>query len=129
MQSPVFILFFLPSQESCEPTHVSGKIFQRQAIKSQFSFKAGLKRPQTPLEVSLKPERLGEKWRFLNETPVRVICGSKAAPFFAERCAVNNPIDYLSIKLLGMEASASGHFAIAAVVLIAFALLASRSRR
>lgn len=41
---------------------------------------------------------------------------------------MNNPIDYLSIKLLGMEASASGHFAIAAVVLIAFALLAARSR-
>lgn len=41
---------------------------------------------------------------------------------------MTNPIDYLSIKLLGMEASASGHFAIAAVVLIAFALLAARSR-
>jgi hypothetical protein len=51
-----------------------------------------------------------------------------SADFFAARCAMNNPIDYLSIKLLGMEASASGHFAIAAVVLIAFALLAARSR-
>lgn len=39
---------------------------------------------------------------------------------------MKDPIDYLSIKLLGMEASASGHFAIAAVVLIAFALLAAR---
>jgi hypothetical protein len=58
-----------------------------------------------------------------------VICGRNAAPiFFAERCAVNDPIDYLSKKLLGMEAAASGHFAIAAVVLIAFALLASRYR-
>jgi hypothetical protein len=52
-----------------------------------------------------------------------------SAIFFAERCAMNDPIDYLSIKLLGMEASASGHFAIAAVVLIALALLIFRSRR
>lgn len=42
---------------------------------------------------------------------------------------MNDPIDYLSIKLLEMEASASGHFAIAAVVLIAFALLTARTRR
>lgn len=41
---------------------------------------------------------------------------------------MKDPIDYLSIKLLGMEASASGHFAIVAVVLIAFALLAACRR-
>jgi hypothetical protein len=52
-----------------------------------------------------------------------------ATCFFAERCAVKDPIDYLSIKLLGIEASASGHFAIVAVVVIAFALIATRTRR
>ncbi len=37
--------------------------------------------------------------------------------------------DFLTIKLLGIEASASGQFAIAALVLIAFALVAMCRRR
>lgn len=42
---------------------------------------------------------------------------------------MNDPTAFLNIKLFGMEASASGQFAIAAVVLIAFATLIVRFRR
>lgn len=42
---------------------------------------------------------------------------------------MNNPIDFLNIEVLGIEASAGGQFAIAAVVVIVIATLAVRRRR
>ncbi|MHA7777880.1 hypothetical protein [Roseibium sp. M-1] len=42
---------------------------------------------------------------------------------------MNDPTDFLVIKLFGLEASASGQYAIAAVVLIAIAVLVARGRR
>jgi len=39
---------------------------------------------------------------------------------------MKDPIDYLKIKFLGMEASAGGRFAICALVLILFAVLVVR---
>jgi hypothetical protein len=47
-----------------------------------------------------------------------------ATSFFVERCAVKDPTEFLKIKVLGMEASAGGRFAIVALVLIFFAVLA-----
>lgn len=53
----------------------------------------------------------------------------QAAPiFFVERCAVQDPIDFLKIKFLGIEACAGGRFAIVALVVIFFASGCSLAR-
>ncbi len=40
---------------------------------------------------------------------------------------MKDPVDFLKIKILGIEASAGGRFAIVALVLIFLAVLAARS--
>jgi hypothetical protein len=56
------------------------------------------------------------------------IMRQQAAPLesFAERCAMKDPTDFLKIKILGIEASAGGRFAIAALVLICLTVLVVR---
>jgi hypothetical protein len=59
--------------------HVSWKNISAAGDKIPGFFQSRFEVASNPLEASSKSELLGKKYHFLNERPLRAICGSKAA--------------------------------------------------